>query len=161
MTIVTDINLSLVAQLLFRQLLSCVQLFVTPWTVAHQPPPSIGFSKQEYWGGLPFPSSCSLVGNLFFYLLLSIYLIYGLPRWLCGKEYSCQGRRQRFDPWFGKIPRRRKWHPAPVFLPGEFHGQRRLVGYSPWGHKELDMTERLNTDVYLIYNIYLSIYPSI
>ena len=37
--------------------LSCVQLFVTPWTVAHQAPPSMAFSRQEYWNGLPFPSS--------------------------------------------------------------------------------------------------------
>ena len=36
--------------------LSRVQLFVTPWTVAHQAPPSMGFSRQEYWSGLPFPS---------------------------------------------------------------------------------------------------------
>ena len=36
--------------------LSCVQLFVTPWTVAHKAPPSMGFSRQEYWSGLPFPS---------------------------------------------------------------------------------------------------------
>ena len=36
--------------------LSCVQLFVTPWTVAYQAPPSMGFSRQEYWSGLPFPS---------------------------------------------------------------------------------------------------------
>ena len=35
----------------------------------------------------------------------------------------------------------RKWKPTPVSLPGKLHGQRRLVGYSPWGHKELDMTE--------------------
>ena len=35
---------------------SCVQLFATPWTVAHQAPLSMGFSRQEYWGGLPFPS---------------------------------------------------------------------------------------------------------
>ena len=38
---------------------------------------------------------------------------------------------------------RRKWQPTPVFLPGESHEQRSLVGYSPWGHKELDMTESL------------------
>ena len=38
---------------------------------------------------------------------------------------------------------RRKWQPTPVFLPGEFHGQRSLVGYSPWGHKESDRTDRL------------------
>ena len=43
----------------------------------------------------------------------------------------------------GKIPWRRKWLPTPVFLPVESHGQRRLVGYSPWGFKELGMTERL------------------
>ena len=43
-----------------------------------------------------------------------------------------------FDPWIGKIPWRRKWPPTPVFLPGEFHGQRSLVGYSPWGRKESD-----------------------
>ena len=39
--------------------------------------------------------------------------------------------------------RRRKWQPTPVFLPGEFHGQRSLVGYSPWGHRESDTTEQL------------------
>ena len=39
----------------------------------------------------------------------------------------------RFDSWMGKIPWRRKWQPTPVFLPGEFHGQKRLAGYSPWG----------------------------
>ena len=38
------------------QLLSCVQLFVTPWTIAHQAPLSMGFPRQEYWSGLPFPS---------------------------------------------------------------------------------------------------------
>ena len=36
--------------------LSCVRLFATPWTVAHQAPPSMRFSRQEYWSGLPFPS---------------------------------------------------------------------------------------------------------
>ena len=40
-----------------------------------------------------------------------------------------------------KIPWRRAWKPTPVFLPGECHGQRSLVSYSPQGRKELDMTE--------------------
>ena len=40
----------------------------------------------------------------------------------------------------GKIPRRRKWQPTSVFLPGKSHGQRSLAAYSPWGHKESDMT---------------------
>ena len=48
-------------------------------------------------------------------------------------------------PVSGKIPWRRAWQPTPVFLPGESYGQRSLAGYSPWGHKELDTTEQLNT----------------
>ena len=48
-----------------------------------------------------------------------------------------------FDPWVGKIPWRREWLPTPVFLPREFHGQRSLVGYCPWDHKESDTTEQL------------------
>ena len=70
--------------------------------------------------------------------------ISGLPRWLTGKELACQCRRLRrcgFDPWVGKILGSRKWQPTPGFLPGKFHGQRSLVGCSPWGHKESDMTE--------------------
>ena len=50
-------------------------------------------------------------------------------------------RRRGFDPWVRKIPWRRAWQPTPVFLPGESQGQKSLVGYSSWGHKELDMTE--------------------
>ena len=46
-----------------------------------------------------------------------------LPRWLSGKESTCQCRRYKFDPWIMKIPWRRKWQPAPVFLPGKFHGE--------------------------------------
>ena len=42
-----------------------------------------------------------------------------------------------------KIPWRRAWQPTPVFVPGEFHGQRSLAGCSPWGHNELDITEQL------------------
>ena len=45
----------------------------------------------------------------------------------------------------GKVPWSRKWHPTPVFLPGEFHGQGSLASYGPWGRKELDTTEKLNT----------------
>ena len=44
-------------------------------------------------------------------------------------------------PGFRKTPWSRKWQPIPAFLPGKAHGQRSLVGYSPWGRKELDMTE--------------------
>ena len=49
-------------------------------------------------------------------------------------------KRCGLDPWIRKIPWWRVWQPIPVFLPGESYGQRSLVGYSPWGHKELDTT---------------------
>ena len=42
----------------------------------------------------------------------------------------------------------KKWLPTPVFLPGEPHGQRSLVGYSPWGHRETDTTEQLNNCIF-------------
>ena len=53
------------------------------------------------------------------------------------KEAACQCRRREFDPWVGKNPWRKKWQPTPVFLPGNSHGQRSLVGYSPWGRKRV------------------------
>ena len=61
-----------------------------------------------------------------------------------GKEPACQCRRHkryRLGAWVGKIPFRRAWQPTPVLLPGEFHGQENLVGYSLQGHKGSDTTE--------------------
>ena len=49
-----------------------------------------------------------------------------------------------FDPWVRKIPGRREQLPTPVFWPEDFHEQRSLAGYSSWGHKELDTTERIS-----------------
>ena len=57
-----------------------------------------------------------------------------------------QCRRPGFNPWVRMIPRRRKWQPNPVFLPGKSYGWRSLAGYSPWGCKELDTTQRLNSN---------------
>ena len=59
-------------------------------------------------------------------------------------------RRHRLNPWVGKMPGRRRWQPTPVFLPGESHGQRSLVGYSPWSRKEWDMTEPLITHTHSV-----------
>ena len=56
-----------------------------------------------------------------------------------------------FNLWGGKIPWSRKWQCVPVFLPGKFHGQRSLVVYSSWGHKESDMTELLNSITHVFY----------
>ena len=65
------------------------------------------------------------------------------PSGTIGKEYTYQYRRHKkhvFDPWVGKILWRRAWQPTLALLPGESHGQRSLVGYSPWRHKESDTT---------------------
>ena len=67
-----------------------------------------------------------------------------LPWWLRLLKICLQRRRPGFDPWVRKSPRRRERLPTPAFWPGEFHGQRSLAGYSPWGHKELDTTEWLS-----------------
>ena len=58
----------------------------------------------------------------------------GLPWWLSGKESAFPGRRHGFNPW--EIWRR-KWQSILVFFPGKSHDQRRLVGYSQWGHKRV------------------------
>ena len=50
-----------------------------------------------------------------------------------------------FDPWVRKIPLEEGRQPTPVFWPGECHGQKSLVGYIPWGHKESDTTEQIST----------------
>ena len=49
----------------------------------------------------------------------------------------------KIDKVFKKLMQRRKWQHTPAFLPGESHGQRRLVGYRPWCHKDSYMTEQL------------------
>ena len=71
---------------------------------------------------------CNPVG-----LIYSGTPVLGFPGGTSGKEASCQCSRhwrRTFTPWVGKIPWRRAWQPTPVFLPGESHEQRRLVGYS-------------------------------
>ena len=78
----------------------------------------------------------------------------GFPASSSGKESACPCRRRkrsRFGLWVGKIFWSRKWQPVPVFLPGNFHGQRNHGQRkdSPWGHKELDTTERLNIHTWL------------
>ena len=55
-----------------------------------------------------------------------------------GKESVCIAGDLASIPGWRRFPWRWEWQPTPVFLPGEFHGQRSLVDYSPWGHKESD-----------------------
>ena len=122
--------------------LSCVQLFVTPWTVAHQAPLSLEFSRQGYWNRLPFP----LPGDRPNPETESTCLA---PLALAGRFFiNCATWEAIYIQWTGKkkkinfsnkseikvtLSRRRQWHPTPVLLPGKFQGQRSLVGCSPWG----------------------------
>ena len=73
-----------------------------------------------------------------------------LPWWLSGKEST---NARDVGSWVEKIRWRKAWLLTPVLLPGEFHGQRSLAGYCPWGQKELDMTERLTLSL-VIYSLY-------
>ena len=72
--------------------------------------------------------------------LMVFYTYLANPQVHSGKESACHCRRHErcgFNPCVEKIPWRRKWQPSPVFLPGESHGQRTLVGYGPWGSKRV------------------------
>ena len=123
--------------------LSRVWLLATPWTAAHQAPPSVGFSRQEYWSGLPLPSP--------FYTFWDLICVQGLFHSLI---------LNRLDSWdftgdpvvknrpasagdagdVGSIPGSGRspggGNGTPIFLPGKSHGQRSLAGCSPWGHPE-------------------------
>ena len=90
------------------------------------------------------------IRHLPFYVLGFVLCRIGQPQGSAGKESTCQRRRHRrcgFNPWVGMILWRRKWQPIPFSIPGESHGQRSLTGYSSWGLKESDTTERLSTKV--------------
>ena len=70
----------------------------------------------------------------------------GFPCGSAGKESACNSEDLGSIPGLGRYPGRvtpirRKWQPTPGLLPGKSHGWRSLVGYSPWGRKELDMTK--------------------
>ena len=99
--------------------------------------------RKTNFGGLKYNN----VWIVYVIVLLFIQTLLGLPRALSSQEATCRYRRCRFDPWVGKIPWRRKYESTPVFLPGKSRGQRSLAGYSPWGHREADTTEQLNSIV--------------
>ena len=139
--------------------LSRIRLLATPWTAAYQAPPSMGFSGEEYWSGVPLPSLSEIwdipvikqfsdmksevkevamskvkVFNLTLhtkYLTIRVLgslclasaflagppvLYTGLPGWLRWWRIHLQCRRPGFDPWLGKIPRRRDRLTTPGFL---------------------------------------------
>ena len=97
----------------------------------------------ERFGGADIPSL--LLDSLPFWLLPERACTFFKP-WLVDEMTKNLPAMQetQVDPWVRNISWRREWLPTPGFLPGEFHGQRSLAGYSPWGHKESDTTEQLS-----------------
>ena len=89
--------------------------------------------------------------NIFIYT--DLILFKGFPDGPAGKESACStgDRRHGFSPWAGKFPRRRKWQPTPVFLPGESPWTEERVSYSPRGCKESDMTEQLSKQAWMLF----------
>ena len=85
----------------------------------------------------------------------------GVPQLVQWVKNLPKHRRHEFDSWVRKIPWKRVWQPTLVFLHGECHGQRSLVGYSPWYHKESDttaVTEHTHTHTHTRMHIYIYIY---
>ena len=91
------------------------------------------------WGAIAFSGISSHGSYLFLFfsthkaLYRLLFIHFRLSWWFRWWRICLQCWRPGFDPWVGKIPWRRKWLLTPVFLPGEFHGQRSLTGYSSWG----------------------------
>ena len=119
--------------------LNRVRLLATPWTTAYQAPPSMGFSRQEYWSGVPLPSSREVLASIIMVIRLQYINVsnqqvvhlkltqYYFPGGSDGKASCLQCGRPGFHPWVGKIPWRRKRQPTPVLLPRKSHGRRSLV----------------------------------
>ena len=77
----------------------------------------------------------------------------------CSKKSACNMGDLGTIPGLGRFPWRREWIPTPLFLPGEFHGQRGLVGYSLWSRKESDMTKQRTLSLFWMFIIPVQICP--
>ena len=107
-------------------------------------PISLGLSNRSSYSVFLLPFWMQLMNADPLGNFLVVQWLGGLP-W-CGSTVKNppvykRHRRHGFNPWVGKIPWRRAWQHAPVFLPGKSHGQRSLAGCTPWGRKESDMTK--------------------
>ena len=125
------------SQLRDQTQVSCIAgEFFTSWTIRE---------AQEYWSGQPTPSPADLPDPGIEPGSPALQVDFLPTELALSNEWtSLVAQMVKHLPWVGKISWRRKWKPTPVFLPGESHEQRSLVGYSPWGLKESDTTERLH-----------------
>jgi len=146
------------------KLLSRVRLLATPWTAAYQAPPSMGFSRQEYWSGVPLPSPASLVAQLIKnqpviqetsvrflgqkilwrrdWLSTPVFL--GFSGGLDGEEPSCNAGDLSLIPGLGRSPGGGHGNPSQYSCLENLQRQRHLAGCSPWGFKESETTEQLS-----------------
>ena len=115
-------------------------------TINYSSPESYKNKAHQITVLFPFGHSCKdelintdidyIMGSISACLKFGAIFTLGVSGTGCPIQEQCNELRKTTCPIW-----RRKWQPTPVFLPGEFHGQRGLVGCSPWGHRELDMTE--------------------
>ena len=116
----------------------------------HPGEPSPKKTERKNWFGKYFFSAFRCPSPLNNVLELPWIFVFSYSWWLRWQRICRQCKKPGFDPWVGKTPWRKAWQLIPVFLPGESHGQRSLVGYSPWGCKELDTTEWLTLSLHFI-----------
>ena len=108
--------------------MSCICGELNTWTLGHGPPLPVCVFAMKFCSDIQNGPTSRL----------------GFPGSTSCKEPACQCRRCKrlgFNPWVRKIPWRRAEQPIPVFLPGESHGQKSLMGYGPQGQKESNTTE--------------------
>ena len=133
----------LLYSLIFSSIFLLLSFLVTSWIPLELKSLCSNRTSSQFFFMLHW-SACFCTFLLLWVYSMLMVLVLDVPGGASCKEPTCRCRRpkrQGFDPWVGKIPWRRAWQPTPVFLPGESHGQRSLVGYSSWSLKESDTTE--------------------
>jgi len=131
------------------------------FTFAGIPQSCCGLVSDHHWAGNTTLKWVTQIGGfplhmkVMFILYCHLLSVWGFPGGTGGKETAYQYRRHKksqFDPWVGKIPWSRQWHPPPVFLPGKSYEQRSLAGYRPWGLQRVGhdwVSEHINCAVVL------------
>ena len=100
--------------------------------------------NKKVTGKLLFQEACNFPSFIYSMNTQNVPSTVGFPRWHSGEEYPCQCRRHGFNPGLGRSPGGGCGNTLQYSCLENPHGQRSLVGYNPWDHKESDMIEQLN-----------------